>query len=323
MSAIRLLVLGAVRQHGRAHGYMVRNDLEFWGAHEWSNAKPGSIYHALKQLAKQEMLTAYESAPSPDGGPPRTEYELTEAGEAEYFRLLRHALTAIDEKADVFTSGIGFLIDLPRAEAIALLRERVDALKAWRAEITPHWTVGSPGAEELGHIGEVVSLWMHTSDSAAEWTEGLIQRLERGTYVMAGEGRREPDVLPEGVPNPYADGGTHRIDVTPTPAGVRRVRVTRHGVELASSTRPVLLAETGYPDRYYLPPADIRLDLLVPTRTHTHCPFKGDASYWAPREDPRTDIAWAYPSPKRLVEPIRDHLCFHEADGVRVEVIRD
>ncbi|MFK4273910.1 PadR family transcriptional regulator, partial [Streptomyces milbemycinicus] len=46
MSAIRLLVLGAVRQHGRAHGYQVRNDLEFWGAHEWSNAKPGSIYHA-------------------------------------------------------------------------------------------------------------------------------------------------------------------------------------------------------------------------------------------------------------------------------------
>ncbi len=36
MSAIRLLVLGAVRMHGRAHGYQVRNDLEYWGAHEWS-----------------------------------------------------------------------------------------------------------------------------------------------------------------------------------------------------------------------------------------------------------------------------------------------
>ncbi|HEY8987049.1 MAG TPA: PadR family transcriptional regulator, partial [Streptomyces sp.] len=44
MSAIRLLVLNAVRQHGRAHGYQVRSDLEYWGAHEWSNAKPGSIY---------------------------------------------------------------------------------------------------------------------------------------------------------------------------------------------------------------------------------------------------------------------------------------
>lgn len=69
MSAIRLLVLGAVRQHGRAHGYQVRNDLEYWGAHEWSNAKPGSIYHALKQMAKQGLLRAHEIAPSTAGGP--------------------------------------------------------------------------------------------------------------------------------------------------------------------------------------------------------------------------------------------------------------
>lgn len=57
MSAIRLLVLCAVRQHGRAHGYQVRNDLEYWGAHEWSNAKPGSVYHALKQMAKQDCCS--------------------------------------------------------------------------------------------------------------------------------------------------------------------------------------------------------------------------------------------------------------------------
>lgn len=68
MSAIRLLVLGAVRQHGRAHGYQVRNDLEYWGAHEWSNAKPGSIYHALKQMAKQGLLHAHETAPSTAAG---------------------------------------------------------------------------------------------------------------------------------------------------------------------------------------------------------------------------------------------------------------
>ncbi|SCD43421.1 Transcriptional regulator PadR-like family protein, partial [Streptomyces sp. di50b] len=64
MSVIRLLVLGAVRQHGRAHGYQVRNDLEYWGAHEWSDAKPGSIHHALKQMAKQGLLVAHETAPT-------------------------------------------------------------------------------------------------------------------------------------------------------------------------------------------------------------------------------------------------------------------
>ena len=110
MSAIRLLVLGAVRQHGRAHGYQVRNDLEYWGAHEWSNAKPGSIYHALKQMAKQGLLHAHEIAPSTAGGPPRTEYEITEKGTEEYLRLVREALVAYDQKMDVKSAAIGFMV---------------------------------------------------------------------------------------------------------------------------------------------------------------------------------------------------------------------
>ncbi len=125
MSAIRLLVLGAVRQHGRAYGYQVRNDLEYWGAREWSNAKPGSICHALKQMAKQGLPHAHEIAPSTAGGPPRTEYEVTEKGTEEYFRLLREALTTYDQKMDVLSAGIGFIVGLERTEAVELLRERV------------------------------------------------------------------------------------------------------------------------------------------------------------------------------------------------------
>lgn len=191
MSAIRMLVLGAVRLHGRAHGYQVRNDLEFWGAHQWSNAKPGSIYHALKQLAKQELLVAHDIAPSPAGGPPRTEYEVTEAGEVEFLRLLRHSLITVDEKPDVLTSAVGFIVELPRAEAVALLKERVAALEAWRAEVTEHWTPEGSTPEEWGHIGEIMKLWVHTADSGTAWTRELIERLEAGMYVMAGEGDRD------------------------------------------------------------------------------------------------------------------------------------
>ncbi|SCK58086.1 PadR family transcriptional regulator [Streptomyces sp. WMMB 322] len=204
MSAIRLLVLGAVRQHGRAHGYMVRNDLEFWGAHEWSNAKPGSIYHALKQLAKQGLLRQYETAPSTAGGPPRTQYEVTEAGDAEFMRLLRHALTSIDEKQDVLTSGVGFIVDLPRDEAVSLLKKRIAALEEWRQEVTRHWAPDESTPEEWGHIGEIMKLWVHNADSGAEWARALVERLENGAYVMAGEGERQVDVLPPGTGNPFA-----------------------------------------------------------------------------------------------------------------------
>ncbi|MEU3747059.1 MULTISPECIES: PadR family transcriptional regulator [Streptomyces] len=205
MSAIRLLVLGAVRMHGRAHGYQVRNDLEFWGAHEWSNAKPGSIYHALKQMAKQGLLHAYEIAPSTVGGPPRVEYELTEQGTEEYFALLREALTTYDQKMDVLSAGIGFIVDLPREEAAELLRRRVRALDEWRDEVTEYYTPeGGPG--QLGHIGEIMHMWVHSADAGKEWTLGLIERIEGGAYVFAGEGDPFVGVLAEGEENPFATG---------------------------------------------------------------------------------------------------------------------
>ncbi|MFH9618503.1 PadR family transcriptional regulator [Streptomyces pratensis] len=212
MSAIRLLVLGAVRQHGRAHGYQVRNDLEYWGAHEWSNAKPGSIYHALKQMAKQGLLLAHETAPSTAGGPPRTEYEITELGSEEFFTLLRASLTSYDQAVDVLSAGIGFIVDLERAEAVALLRERVAAIEGWRASVTEHYTP-SEGPESLGHIGEIMNMWVHSADAGAEWTRGLIARIEAGAYFFAGEGEPFVGVLAEGQENPYATGAPDPGDV--------------------------------------------------------------------------------------------------------------
>ncbi|NDZ80635.1 PadR family transcriptional regulator [Streptomyces sp. SID10853] len=211
MSAIRLLVLGAVRQHGRAHGYQVRNDLEYWGAHEWSNAKPGSIYHALKQLAKQGMLLANETAPSTAGGPPRTEYEMTPAGREEYLRLLREALVTYDQKMDVMSAALGCIVDLERAEAVELLKERLRATETWRASVTAHY-IPEGGPQQLGHIGEIMNLWVHTADAGAEWTRGLIARIEGGAYVFAGEGEPFVGVLAEGEENPYANGGPHPGD---------------------------------------------------------------------------------------------------------------
>ncbi|PZT68925.1 PadR family transcriptional regulator [Streptomyces sp. SW4] len=208
MSVIRLLVLGAVRQHGRAHGYQVRNDLEYWGAHEWSNAKPGSIYHALKQMAKQGLLHEHETAPSTAGGPPRTEYEITEKGTEEYFALLRESLTAYNQKPDVLSAGIGLMVDLPRDEVLTLLEERVRAIQEWRKGVTEYY-VPEDGPGQLGHIGEIMHLWIHSADTGAEWTRGLIERIRGGAYTFAGEGEPFVGVLREGEENPYATGEAH------------------------------------------------------------------------------------------------------------------
>jgi uncharacterized protein (DUF427 family) len=71
-----------------------------------------------------------------------------------------------------------------------------------------------------------------------------------------------------------------RVDVLPSS---RHVRVEVDGLTIAESASPRLLFETGLPVRYYLPKTHVRMDLLMPTDTVTHCPYKGQAEYWSVR----------------------------------------
>lgn len=103
----------------------------------------------------------------------------------------------------------------------------------------------------------------------------------------------------------------HRITVEP---GTEHVRVVHDGQLLAESHRPLVLRETGCPVRYYLPPEDVRTELLSPSDTSTHCPFKGDASYWS--LPGAADLVWAYPDPKPEVAAIKDHFCFYATKTV-------
>ncbi|MFJ8919021.1 Uncharacterized conserved protein, DUF427 family [Streptomyces sp. LamerLS-316] len=103
----------------------------------------------------------------------------------------------------------------------------------------------------------------------------------------------------------------HTITVGPEDVHVRAVH---DGQVLAESRRPLVLRETGCPDRYYLPPEDVRTELLTASDTRTHCPFKGDASYWSLPD--AADLVWAYPEPKEHVAPIKDHFCFYATEVV-------
>src|SRR5215210_7837021 len=69
--------------------------------------------------------------------------------------------------------------------------------------------------------------------------------------------------------------GAHRITTHPC---TRHIRVEHDGEVLAESDRAVALEETGLPTRYYLPRDDVRMELLEPSGTTSHCPFKGDAT---------------------------------------------
>jgi len=103
----------------------------------------------------------------------------------------------------------------------------------------------------------------------------------------------------------------HRVDIL---ASSRHVRVEVDGVTVADSARPVILFETGLPPRYYLPLSDLRTDLLTPSVTQTHCPYKGTATYWSVDTGHGThpDLAWAYRAPLPESQKIAGLACFYD-----------
>lgn len=108
----------------------------------------------------------------------------------------------------------------------------------------------------------------------------------------------------------------HRVDVRPSSRGVR---VTVGGELVAESARPWVLSETGLPNRYYVPAEDVRDDLLEASETGTHCPYKGQASYWSHPDSGSEDIAFAYLEPFDNAIRVGGCISFL-GDGVEVEV---
>lgn len=116
-----------------------------------------------------------------------------------------------------------------------------------------------------------------------------------------------------------------RIDTIPSS---RAVKVVLGGETVAETTRAHFLFETGLPTRYYIPPEDVRTDLLTPVSTTTRCPYKGIASYWTATIGDRTfeNIVWGYPDPVPECPNVKDLMCFYNekvdavyVDGVETE----
>ena len=111
---------------------------------------------------------------------------------------------------------------------------------------------------------------------------------------------------------PLIPGPDHPIDTAPFKG---RVTVTSNGRTIADTTGALKLREASYPAVYYVPLADVDQSALHPTDTVTHCPYKGDASYYAV-VDPDTgetvaDAVWHYRDPYPSVAEIADHVAFY------------
>lgn len=95
------------------------------------------------------------------------------------------------------------------------------------------------------------------------------------------------------------------------------------GAVLAESKNALELSEGDHPAVIYFPRDDIAMAFLDETEHSTHCPHKGDASYFSIITKSQTleNAAWSYESPKDDVARIKGHLAFYASDTVAVERI--
>ena len=117
-------------------------------------------------------------------------------------------------------------------------------------------------------------------------------------------------------------GPDHPITITQNP---HRIRVMLGGFIVAETTQSLTLQEATLPPVHYIPREDVHMDLLDSTDHSTHCPYKGDASYFTVNGGGlvRENAAWSYEQPAPSVAAIREHLAFYPEKVDAIEEFED
>jgi uncharacterized protein (DUF427 family) len=111
-------------------------------------------------------------------------------------------------------------------------------------------------------------------------------------------------------------GADHPITIK---ANLKRVRALFGGHAIADTRAALTLQEASYPAVQYFPRADVAMEFLGRTAHSTHCPYKGDASYFTITRDGRIaeNKVWTYEEPYPAMELIRGYVAFY-ADAVEI-----
>jgi uncharacterized protein (DUF427 family) len=106
-----------------------------------------------------------------------------------------------------------------------------------------------------------------------------------------------------GLLNSRIDGPAHLLYFEPYE---RHMRAVLDGETVIDTTGGMLLYESNIGPVLYVPEADVRSDLLTRTDHTTHCPFKGDATYWSVGE--AENAIWGYEQPIESAEWLRGYV---------------
>jgi uncharacterized protein (DUF427 family) len=105
-------------------------------------------------------------------------------------------------------------------------------------------------------------------------------------------------------------GPDHPITIEPAD---KRWRARVAGHVIADSPDALILREADYPPRVYFPRQDVDMTFFSLTEKQTHCPYKGDASYYTLFVDGQLleNVVWSYEAPFPAMAAIEGRLSFY------------
>ncbi len=176
----RLVILGFLRDRP-LYGYEIKHIIEEHMG-DWTNIAFGSIYFALRKLTEESFVE--KIATEQDGNrPSRTVYQITDAGQAEFLRLLRKVWGELERQYFAIDIGLAFAEALPVEEVIGSLRERVAQLEGIAQHLNAHQ------AEILENeqvpYSKAMAVFDHSRvhfEAELAWTQNLLEKVERGEY---------------------------------------------------------------------------------------------------------------------------------------------
>ena len=102
----------------------------------------------------------------------------------------------------------------------------------------------------------------------------------------------------------------YRVTIEPAR---HRIKAVYNGQVIAESSDVLVLSETRHSPTYYFPNSDVAEKFLVPSEHHTHCPFKGNASYWSLEVGDKMadNVAWSYEHPHNEASEVAGYFAFY------------
>ncbi len=177
-----------------------------------------------------------------------------------------------------------------------------------RAELEATGAVDHSPSRGDATLHDVVLDELVVKAAAARYLDSPISELRdlvRLDFAAMDEWLEEDEPIYVHPRDPYK-----RVDIL---GSSRHIEVKIGGVTVADSHQPRVLFETSLPTRYYLPLSDVRMELLRPSATESHCPYKGSATYWhvAIGDQVHEDLVWIYRTPLPESQKVAGLACFY------------